>query len=153
MIFTKFFSIVYCLPISFFKLHNGAANLQKDYNLSYFFFSGYTCVCPTGVKLKEGSNTTCYNGPQSFLLVAQRSFISKISLDSPDYTPYTLPLKDLKRALTIDFDPKTEYIYWADSLVSSKKGNSYYINIKFKLIDINEYIFLRFYKLLMSQSW
>ncbi|XP_032511733.2 low-density lipoprotein receptor-related protein 6 [Danaus plexippus] len=77
---------------------------------------GYVCSCPTGVKLREGSNTTCYNGPQSLLLVAQRSIISKISLDSPDYTPYSLPLKDLKRALTVDFDPKTEYIYWADSM-------------------------------------
>ncbi|XP_072942283.1 low-density lipoprotein receptor-related protein 6 [Epargyreus clarus] len=77
---------------------------------------GYVCACPTGVKLKEGSNTTCYNSPQSLLLVAQRSTISKISLDSPDFTPYTLPLKDLKRALTVDFDLKTEYIYWADSL-------------------------------------
>ncbi|XP_039745762.1 low-density lipoprotein receptor-related protein 6 [Pararge aegeria] len=76
---------------------------------------GYVCACPTGVKLKEGSNTTCYNTPQSMLLVAQRSVISKISLDSPDFTPYTLPLKDLKRALTVDFDPKSEYIYWADS--------------------------------------
>lgn len=85
--------------------------------------------------------------------MAQRSFISKISLDSPDYTPYTLPLKDLKRALTIDFDPKTEYIYWADSLVSSRKGNSYSINIKFKLMYINEYIFIITDKVLMSQSW
>ncbi|XP_063823720.1 low-density lipoprotein receptor-related protein 5-like [Ostrinia nubilalis] len=80
---------------------------------------GYVCSCPTGTKLKENSNTTCYNSPQSLLVVAQRSMISKISLDSPDFTPYTLPLKDLKRALTVDFDPKTEYIYWADSLAKT----------------------------------
>lgn len=52
------------------------------------------------------------------ILVAQRSVISKISLDSPDFTPYTIPLKDVKRAITVDFDPKTEYIYWADNMVS-----------------------------------
>ncbi|CAB3228777.1 unnamed protein product [Arctia plantaginis] len=80
---------------------------------------GYECACPTGSKLIESSNTTCYNGPQSLLVVAQRSAISKISLDSPDFTPYTLPLKDLKRALTVDFDPKYEYIYWADSLAKT----------------------------------
>ncbi|KAI5641104.1 low-density lipoprotein receptor repeat class B domain-containing protein [Phthorimaea operculella] len=79
----------------------------------------YVCTCPTGVKLRENSNTTCHSGPQSLLLVAQRSLISKISLDSPDFTPYTLPLKDLKRALTVDFDPKTENIYWADSLAKT----------------------------------
>ncbi|KAJ0179555.1 hypothetical protein K1T71_005267 [Dendrolimus kikuchii] len=80
---------------------------------------GYECACPTGVKLKENSNVTCYDRPQSLLIVAQRSAISKISLDSPDFTPYTLPLKDLKRALTVDFDPKTEYIYWADSVAKT----------------------------------
>ncbi|XP_013174926.1 PREDICTED: low-density lipoprotein receptor-related protein 6 [Papilio xuthus] len=77
---------------------------------------GYMCACPTGVKLKEDSNTTCYSSPQSILLVAQRTIISKISLDSPDFTPYTVPVKDLKRALSVDFDTKTEYMYWADSL-------------------------------------
>ncbi|XP_026326416.1 low-density lipoprotein receptor-related protein 6 [Hyposmocoma kahamanoa] len=80
---------------------------------------GYTCACPTGVKLRENSNTTCYTSPQSLLLVAQRSTISKISLDSLDFTPYTLPLKDLKRAQTVDFDPKHEYFYWADSLAKT----------------------------------
>ncbi|XP_063530568.1 low-density lipoprotein receptor-related protein 6 [Cydia strobilella] len=80
---------------------------------------GYTCSCPTGVKLHEGSNTTCFNSPQSLLLVAQRSAISKISLDSPDFTPTTLPLKDLKRAMSIDFDPKTEYIFWSDSMAKT----------------------------------
>ncbi|CAG9792217.1 unnamed protein product [Diatraea saccharalis] len=81
--------------------------------------TGYVCACPTGTTLKENSNTTCYNTPQSLLVIAQRSMISKISLDSPDFTPYTLPLKDLKRALTVDFDPKSEYIYWADSLAKT----------------------------------
>lgn len=80
--------------------------------------AGYSCACPTGVKLKEGSNMTCYSSPQSMLIIAQRSTISKISLDSPDFTPYALPLKDLKRAQTVDFDPKSEYIYWTDNLVS-----------------------------------
>ncbi|XP_048481077.1 low-density lipoprotein receptor-related protein 6 [Plutella xylostella] len=80
---------------------------------------GYICTCPTGVKLKEGSNTTCYNGPQSLVLVAQRSMISKISLDSPDFTPHPIPLKDVKRAITVDFDPKTEFIYWADNMAKS----------------------------------
>ncbi|XP_060800869.1 low-density lipoprotein receptor-related protein 6 [Amyelois transitella] len=81
--------------------------------------AGYICACPTGVKLRENSDTTCYNAPQSLLLVAQRSMISKISLDSPDFTPYTLPLRDLKKILSVDFDPKTEYVYWADSVLKS----------------------------------
>ncbi|XP_073967481.1 low-density lipoprotein receptor-related protein 6-like [Choristoneura fumiferana] len=80
---------------------------------------GYVCSCPTGLKLKDGSNSTCFSTPQSLLLVARRTVLTKISLDSPDFTPYSLPLKDLKRAVTVDFDPKTEYIYWADSLAKT----------------------------------
>lgn len=101
-------------------LKNLKCSVYNEYTVIFFFinFTGYVCACPTGVKLKEDSNTTCYSSPQSILLVAQRTIISKISLDSPDFTPYTVPVKDLKRALSVDFDTKTEYMYWADSLVS-----------------------------------
>lgn len=80
---------------------------------------GYKCACPTGVKLVEGSNSTCKDGPQSLLLVAQRLTISKVSLDCADYTPFTLPLKDIKRAITVDFDPKHGFVYWADNVAKS----------------------------------
>lgn len=105
-------------------------------NEYYVSLSGYSCACPTGVKLIEGSNTTCYNSSQSMLIVAQRATISKISLDSPDFTPYALPLKDLKRALTVDFDPVTEYIYWADNLVSTHSNKKSVVISYLNLIDV-----------------
>lgn len=53
-------------------------------------------------------------GSQEFLIVVQRTEISKISLDSPDYTIFKLPLQDVKHAIAIDYDPVEDFIYWTD---------------------------------------
>ncbi|KDR08547.1 Low-density lipoprotein receptor-related protein 6 [Zootermopsis nevadensis] len=73
---------------------------------------GYSCACPTGVKLLD--NTTCANGPQEMLLLVQRVEICTISLDSPDYTNFVLPLTGIKHAIAIDYDPVDGYLYWTD---------------------------------------
>ncbi|XP_055383334.1 low-density lipoprotein receptor-related protein 6 [Condylostylus longicornis] len=73
---------------------------------------GYSCSCPTGVKLI--SETKCADGPQEMLFLVQRTQISKISLDSPDFTSFPLPLGKVKYAIAIDYDPVDEFIYWSD---------------------------------------
>ncbi|XP_011154181.1 low-density lipoprotein receptor-related protein 6 isoform X2 [Harpegnathos saltator] len=73
---------------------------------------GYSCACPTGVKLVD--NFTCAKGPEELLLIVQRSEICRISLDSPDYTNFVLPLTGIKHAIAIDFDPVDEMLYWTD---------------------------------------
>ncbi|XP_011500691.1 PREDICTED: low-density lipoprotein receptor-related protein 6 isoform X2 [Ceratosolen solmsi marchali] len=73
---------------------------------------GYSCACPTGVKLVDNYN--CAKGPQELLLIVQRNEISMISLDSPDYTNFVLPLIGIKHAIAIDFDPIDEMFYWTD---------------------------------------
>ncbi|XP_060653408.1 LOW QUALITY PROTEIN: low-density lipoprotein receptor-related protein 6 [Drosophila nasuta] len=73
---------------------------------------GYSCACPTGVKLL--SSNSCANGSQEMLFIVQRTQISKISLDSPDYTIFPLPLGKVKYAIAIDYDPVDEHIYWSD---------------------------------------
>ncbi|XP_058789142.1 low-density lipoprotein receptor-related protein 6 [Phymastichus coffea] len=73
---------------------------------------GYSCACPTGVKLLDDYN--CAKGPQELLLIVQRNEISMISLDSPDYTNFVLPLTGIKHAIAIDFDPIDEMLYWTD---------------------------------------
>ncbi|XP_076640079.1 low-density lipoprotein receptor-related protein 6 isoform X1 [Colletes latitarsis] len=73
---------------------------------------GYTCACPTGVKLVD--NLTCAEGPEELLLIVQRTEICRISLDSPDYTNFVLPLIGIKHAIAIDFDPMQEMLYWTD---------------------------------------
>uniref|UniRef100_A0A1B6BXD2 EGF-like domain-containing protein n=1 Tax=Clastoptera arizonana TaxID=38151 RepID=A0A1B6BXD2_9HEMI len=73
---------------------------------------GYTCACPTGVKLID--NFTCANGAQELLLLVQRNDISRISLDSPDHTILVLPLEGIKHAIAIDYDPVDNFFYWTD---------------------------------------
>ena len=73
---------------------------------------GYTCACPTGVKLVD--NRTCANGPEKLLLIVQQTEICHLSLDSPDYTNFVLPLKGIRHAIAIDFDPVDEMLYWTD---------------------------------------
>lgn len=52
------------------------------------------------------------------MIVAQKTEISKISLDSPDYTVFKLPLHGLKHVFSVDYDPVAEEIYWTDDGVS-----------------------------------
>uniref|UniRef100_A0A1A9WIS8 EGF-like domain-containing protein n=1 Tax=Glossina brevipalpis TaxID=37001 RepID=A0A1A9WIS8_9MUSC len=73
---------------------------------------GYSCACPTGVKLI--SFNTCANGSQEMLFIVQKGEISKISLDSPDFTIFPLPMGRVRYAIAIDYDPVEEYIYWSD---------------------------------------
>ncbi|PNF27659.1 hypothetical protein B7P43_G15338 [Cryptotermes secundus] len=73
---------------------------------------GYSCACPTGVKLID--NMTCANGPQEMLILVQRVEICTISLDSPDYTNFVLPLSGIKHAIAVDYDPVDGYLYWTD---------------------------------------
>lgn len=75
---------------------------------------GYTCECPTGVKLLD--NFTCADGPQEMILLVQMTEICLISLDSPDHTSFSLNLHGIKHAMGIDYDPVTGYLYWTDDM-------------------------------------
>ncbi|XP_039278794.1 low-density lipoprotein receptor-related protein 6 [Nilaparvata lugens] len=73
---------------------------------------GYTCACPTGIRLI--SNYTCANSSQELLILVQKSDISMISLDSPDHTSQVLALRGIKDAFEVDYDPIDNYMYWTD---------------------------------------
>ncbi|KAM6424662.1 low-density lipoprotein receptor-related protein 6 isoform 5-T5 [Rhynochetos jubatus] len=76
----------------------------------------YQCACPTGVKLLENGKT-CKDGATELLLLARRTDLRRISLDTPDFTDIVLPLEDIRHAIAIDFDPLEGYIYWTDDEV------------------------------------
>uniref|UniRef100_A0A182YL08 EGF-like domain-containing protein n=1 Tax=Anopheles stephensi TaxID=30069 RepID=A0A182YL08_ANOST len=81
--------------------------------------AGYSCACPTGIKLLTA--TQCADGPQDMLFVVQRSHINRISLDSPDYSIVPLPAGKLRYAIAIDYDPVENYVYWSDKEESAIK--------------------------------
>lgn len=62
-------------------------------------------------------NKNCATEPQELLLLARRTDICLIYLDSPDYSYKVIPLNDIKYSIAVDFDPVDNYIYWSDDEV------------------------------------
>lgn len=78
----------------------------------------YSCACPTGVRLLQDGRT-CASGAENILLLARRRDIRRISLDTPDYTSIVIPLKNIKHAIAIDYDPVDDYVYWTDDEIKA----------------------------------
>ncbi|KAK3726510.1 hypothetical protein QZH41_014244, partial [Actinostola sp. cb2023] len=81
---------------------------------------GYSCACPTGVQLLSDKKS-CERGPQHFLLLARRTDLRRISLDTPDHTDVVLPLTGIKHGMAVDFDPVDKHVYWSDDNIDSIK--------------------------------
>uniref|UniRef100_A0AAR2JRQ2 EGF-like domain-containing protein n=1 Tax=Pygocentrus nattereri TaxID=42514 RepID=A0AAR2JRQ2_PYGNA len=78
----------------------------------------YQCACPTGVQLLE-DNKTCRDGATQLLLLARRTDLRRISLDTPDFTDIVLHAEDIRHAIAIDYDPVDGHIYWTDDEVQA----------------------------------
>ncbi|XP_043944066.1 low-density lipoprotein receptor-related protein 6 [Protopterus annectens] len=76
----------------------------------------FRCGCPTGVRLLQDGKT-CKDGATELLLLARRTDLRRISLDTPDFTDVVLQLDDIRHAIAIDYDPVEGYIYWTDDEV------------------------------------
>jgi len=91
----------------------------------------YTCACPIGIKLINGSTTQCSKEMINFLLVARGSNdIRRISLDTDDYTDVILPLSGIKHVLAVDYHVESGFIFWTDDEVGRiKKGINFIISL------------------------
>ncbi|XP_078453259.1 low-density lipoprotein receptor-related protein 6-like [Lampetra planeri] len=69
----------------------------------------FSCACPTGVRLLD-NNKTCRNGPAELLLLARRTDLRTISLDTPDFTAVMLPLEGVRHAIALDFHPGEHHV-------------------------------------------
>ncbi|XP_073694518.1 low-density lipoprotein receptor-related protein 6 [Garra rufa] len=78
----------------------------------------YQCACPTGVQLLE-DNKNCRDGPTQLLLLARRTDLRRISLDTPDFTDIVLQADDIRHAIAVDYDPVEGYVYWTDDEVQA----------------------------------
>nr|CAB3263508.1 LRP5/6 low-density lipoprotein receptor-related protein 6 [Phallusia mammillata] len=74
---------------------------------------GYQCACPTGIRINNDKKT-CKKSPNEILLLARRSDIRMISLDTPDNTDVIVPLSLVQHAVAIDYDPVDGFLYWTD---------------------------------------
>lgn len=82
---------------------------------------GFTCKCPTGTKMMNESNTQCHSMPQEYLLLALRSGIGQISLDTPDLFDVVLPIEDVHGAVVLDYHYNESKIFYADVHVDAIK--------------------------------
>ena len=67
-------------------------------------------------------------GPERLIVLARRTDLRTISLDTPDHTDITLPLKGVRHAVAVDFDPIEDAIYWTDEEVrrtEKREGNGW----------------------------
>jgi len=76
---------------------------------------GYSCHCPTGIKLVNA--THCAKKNSAILLLAARDNIRKVSLDTPDFTDSVIPLTGVINSIAIDYDPVSEKVFWTDDQV------------------------------------
>lgn len=61
---------------------------------------------------------TCVStGAEEVLLLARRTDLRRISLDTPDFTDIVLQVDDIRHAIAIDYDPLEGYVYWTDDEV------------------------------------
>uniref|UniRef100_A0A915HHT8 EGF-like domain-containing protein n=1 Tax=Romanomermis culicivorax TaxID=13658 RepID=A0A915HHT8_ROMCU len=72
---------------------------------------GRKCFCPTGFRLIN--QTTCAEKISKILLLAQRSELRMISLDTNDYTDQRLSITP-KNAIAVDYDYLNNEIYYSD---------------------------------------
>uniref|UniRef100_A0A8C1RI25 Low density lipoprotein receptor-related protein 6 n=1 Tax=Cyprinus carpio TaxID=7962 RepID=A0A8C1RI25_CYPCA len=61
---------------------------------------------------------------RTLLLLARRTDLRRISLDTPDFTDIVLQTDDIRHAIAIDYDPVEGHIYWTDDEVQAIRRSS-----------------------------
>lgn len=127
-----------CVPEKFKHLTNVRESGCNFLCLSSPSKPQYTCTCPTGISSSKSVSSpletkdasapislftafTCPKNPKKFLLVARPPKIFMLSLDgqlsdSPLW-PVGISPNPGGTLVRVDFDPKSEYIYWVDNAI------------------------------------
>ncbi|VDN98710.1 unnamed protein product, partial [Rodentolepis nana] len=126
-----------CLPEKFRHLSTADETGCNFLCLSSPSKPQYTCTCPTGIsssralsspistkgesQINLSNSYMCPKNPEKFLLVARPPKIFMLSLDgqltdSPLWPIGTSP-NPRGTLVRVDFDPKSEYIYWVDNAI------------------------------------
>lgn len=74
---------------------------------------GFTCECPTGIKMGP-DGATCGSSPETYLLFATRSSLARVSLDTPELWDVTLPIPAVHTAVAVDFHWEQQIIIYTD---------------------------------------
>lgn len=74
-------------------------------------------VLPQPQRLTSDLTAYVSTGAEEVLLLARRTDLRRISLDTPDFTDIVLQVGDIRHAIAIDYDPLEGYVYWTDDEV------------------------------------
>ncbi|XP_028028555.1 low-density lipoprotein receptor-related protein 4-like [Bombyx mandarina] len=79
---------------------------------------GFTCACPTGMPFEKSTTDQtpkkCKSHPEEFLIFATRGSITYISLESPEQWDVTLPVKEVKNTIAVDYHWDLKMIFYTD---------------------------------------
>ncbi|XP_028129361.1 low-density lipoprotein receptor-related protein 6 [Diabrotica virgifera virgifera] len=73
--------------------------------------TGYTCACPNHYTLNQKE---CIP-PVNFMIYSLRNLVVRLVPDTSDCPEAVLPIQALKAVKAIDYDQRTNYLYWIDS--------------------------------------
>ncbi|XP_039278816.1 low-density lipoprotein receptor-related protein 4 [Nilaparvata lugens] len=76
--------------------------------------AGYSCECPTGIAI-SGDRHTCYYQPDAYLLISCRTYLARISLDTPEQWDVKLDIPDVHLAIGVDYHWNRSLIYYVDN--------------------------------------
>ncbi|RZF33205.1 hypothetical protein LSTR_LSTR009750 [Laodelphax striatellus] len=76
--------------------------------------SGYSCECPTGIKIGEDKRTCGYQ-PDAYLLISCRRHLARISFDTPEQWDVKLDIPDVHLAIGVEFHWNKSLIYYVDT--------------------------------------
>uniref|UniRef100_A0A8C2B7E6 LDL receptor related protein 6 n=1 Tax=Cyprinus carpio TaxID=7962 RepID=A0A8C2B7E6_CYPCA len=83
------------------------------------------CVCESVYLLMlHCEDQMSSDGATQLLLLARRTDLRRISLDTPDFTDIVLQTDDIRHAIAIDYDPVEGHIYWTDDEVQAIRRSS-----------------------------
>ena len=74
----------------------------------------YGCCCIGYPHVRDAYLFFLLAGPQNFIIVANRTQLRLISLDTLDHTAIVLPIHKLRHVIVIEYDPIEKFVYWTD---------------------------------------
>ncbi|CAH0560459.1 unnamed protein product [Brassicogethes aeneus] len=75
--------------------------------------TSYTCECPTGIRISSNKKH-CEPQPSTYLLVATKYALSRISLDTENVWDYTLQINSIHNVVDVDFHWEKKQIFFTD---------------------------------------
>ncbi|XP_050708950.1 low-density lipoprotein receptor-related protein 4-like [Eriocheir sinensis] len=76
---------------------------------------GYSCACPTGLRMVEGNSSICMEEPDIYLIYAAKGTIGRISLDIKPLWEVPLPIPAVTRPISINVHYEQNLLFYTEA--------------------------------------